>query len=121
MDNRPANEGKGASVALLNVIGQCGPLLGTRLYPASQGPWYVSGMAVCAGFMVLVAALAGLLRCLLGREMRGREMGKGDDGDEDGIELEEGGGEEREVLMGYIGERGGGGDSGGREKFTYIL
>ncbi|GJP89600.1 MFS transporter [Aspergillus niger] len=121
MDNRPANEGKGASVALLNVIGQCGPLLGTRLYPASQGPWYVSGMAVCAGFMVLVAALAGLLRWLLGREMRGREMGKGDDGDEDGIELEEGGGEEREVLMGYIGERGGGGDSGGREKFTYIL
>ncbi|GKZ31160.1 hypothetical protein AbraIFM66950_011331 [Aspergillus brasiliensis] len=127
MDNRSANEGKGTSVALLNVIGQCGPLLGTRLYPASQGPWYVPGMAVCAGFMVTVAALAGLLRVLLRREMTGL-MGKGKDGDDDdddGIELEEGGGEEREVLMGWDGGGGGGGSGGDstskREKFTYIL
>ncbi|KAL5337726.1 major facilitator superfamily domain-containing protein [Aspergillus crustosus] len=59
MDNRVAKEGKGASVAILNVIGQCGPLLGTRLYPAADGPWYVRGMGVCAGFMAFVAVLAG--------------------------------------------------------------
>ncbi|GAQ40409.1 hypothetical protein AtubIFM55763_003241 [Aspergillus tubingensis] len=117
MDNRPANEGKGASVALLNVIGQCGPLLGTRLYPESQGPWYVAGMAVCAGCMVGVAVLAGVLRVLLGREMRGGKGERGADGE--GIELEE-----REVLMGGFGggQGGGGGGDGGRgEKFTYIL
>ncbi|RAL04716.1 putative MFS transporter [Aspergillus ibericus CBS 121593] len=68
MDNRVAKEGKGTSVAILNVIGQCGPLLGTRLYPRSQGPWYVPGMAVCAGFMVVVAGLAVLLRVLGGIE-----------------------------------------------------
>ncbi|RAK83313.1 hypothetical protein BO79DRAFT_278021, partial [Aspergillus costaricaensis CBS 115574] len=117
MDNRPANEGKGASVALLNVIGQCGPLLGTRLYPASQGPWYVAGMAVCAGCMVGVAVLAGVLRVLLGREMRGGKGNRGADGnDGEGIELEE-----REVLMGGFGGGQGGGDGGRGEKFTYIL
>ncbi|PYH90257.1 MFS general substrate transporter [Aspergillus ellipticus CBS 707.79] len=93
MDNRPAKEGKGASVALMNVIGQCGPLLGTRLYPRSQGPWYVRGMAVCGAFMLGVAVLAAVLRVLLRREMR---MGKGEMGvggeEDEGYELEEGGG-----------------------------
>lgn len=65
MDNRVAKEGKGASVAILNIIGQCGPLLGTRLYPDSDGPWYVSGMAVCSLFMAFVAVLALVLRILL--------------------------------------------------------
>ncbi|PYH43957.1 putative MFS transporter [Aspergillus saccharolyticus JOP 1030-1] len=103
MDNRDAQEGKGASVALLNLIGQCGPLLGTRLYPASQGPWYVKGMGVCAGCMVLVAGLAGLLRGMLKTENRRRGkqgMNKGGDVEEEAFELERrGGGEESEVLI----------------------
>ncbi|OOF91629.1 hypothetical protein ASPCADRAFT_154604 [Aspergillus carbonarius ITEM 5010] len=117
MDNRVAKEGKGTSVALLNVIGQCGPLLGTRLYPRSQGPWYVPGMAVCAGFMVAVAGLAILLRVLLGRENRGL---KGEMAGEEEIEMEEGGGEEMEVLMGRETRRAGPG-GGGEGRFTYIL
>lgn len=64
MDNRVEKEGKGASIAILNLIGQCGPLLGTRLYPASDGPWYVRGMATCSFFMILVAVLAFILRVL---------------------------------------------------------
>ncbi|KAL4807703.1 major facilitator superfamily domain-containing protein [Aspergillus unguis] len=105
MDNRVDKEGKGASVAILNVVGQCGPLLGTRLYPAESGPWYISGMSVCAGFMSLVTVLAILLRVLFQREnMRiGDGFGPGRE-------------REREVLMGDDAL------SGSEEKeFTYIL
>ncbi|EER24527.1 Major Facilitator Superfamily protein [Coccidioides posadasii C735 delta SOWgp] len=68
MDNQRAKEGKGTGMAILNVIGQCGPLVGTRLYPARDGPWYIRGMALCSMFMVFVAILAFALRVLLQRE-----------------------------------------------------
>ncbi|KAL3467905.1 major facilitator superfamily domain-containing protein [Aspergillus heterothallicus] len=114
MDNHVAKEGKGASVAILNVIGQCGPLLGTRLYPAEDGPWYVRGMAVCAGFMAVVAVLAVALRVTLQRAnaRRERDGGGGDEGGEGGTERE------REVLIlgsGGVVERKGG------DGFTYII
>ena len=50
---------------MLNIIGQMGPLIGTHLYPESDGPYYVRGMAVCAGFMTAVCALSLLLRYIL--------------------------------------------------------
>lgn len=50
---------------LLNVVGQCGPLLGTRLYPKSEKPDYTKGHAICAAFMAFTALLALCLRCLL--------------------------------------------------------
>ena len=50
---------------LINLVGQCGPVLGTRLYPASQGPRYVKGMSICAGFMFFVAVVSLGLRVLL--------------------------------------------------------
>ncbi|ODM19630.1 hypothetical protein SI65_04615 [Aspergillus cristatus] len=109
MDNRVANEGKGTSVAILNIIGQCGPLLGTRLYPESDGPWYIRGMAVCSFFMLLVAVLAFALRIILHRANRA--------GSGDGMEIEmETHGEEREILMGDHGV-----DHVQEERFTYLL
>lgn len=53
---------------LLNVIGQCGPLLGTRLYPTNEGPFYVKGQSVCAAFMFFTTLLVIGLRILLVRE-----------------------------------------------------
>ncbi|GAA5959127.1 hypothetical protein JCM8115_005646 [Rhodotorula mucilaginosa] len=53
---------------ILNLIGQCGPFLGTRLYPAKEKPFYHKGMAVCSGFVFFVALLALVLRILLIRE-----------------------------------------------------
>ncbi|GAB1201618.1 hypothetical protein APSETT445_000200 [Aspergillus pseudonomiae] len=91
MDNRVAKEAKGASIAIMNVIGQCGPLLGTRLYPSVDGPWYVRGMATCSFFMVVVAVLAFVLRVMLLRARRKVEA--------EGVEIEMDGGEESEVLM----------------------
>ncbi|KAE8350071.1 major facilitator superfamily domain-containing protein [Aspergillus coremiiformis] len=111
MDNRVAKEGKGASIAIMNIIGQCGPLLGTRLYPSVDRPWYIRGMATCSFFMAVVAVLAFVLRVILLRARRTIEQ-KGDE-----MEMERaGGGEESEVLMG--------GRNGRRhveEKFTYII
>jgi phosphatidylinositol 3,5-bisphosphate 5-phosphatase len=74
INNQASNEGKGTGVAMLNVIGQFGPILGTRLYPDSDKPYYVTGMAVCAGFMLLVAGLAAGLRIVLRRTNARGEM-----------------------------------------------
>ncbi|KAL5355720.1 putative MFS transporter [Aspergillus floccosus] len=113
MDNRVAKEGKGTSIAILNIIGQCGPLLGTKLYPHSDGPYYVRGMGTCAFFMVLVAALAVVLRFLFQRANRiSQQMG-------DEIEMVfrgAAGGEEREELMGRDA-----GQDPDAEKFMYIV
>ncbi|KAK2794312.1 hypothetical protein FQN52_008670 [Onygenales sp. PD_12] len=127
MDNQPAKEGKGMGMVLLNVLGQCGPLLGTRLYPEADGPWYVRGMAVCAVFMLFVAGLAGVLRVLLRRENeRGRRRaGLGGEGVEEEIEMVEGeaaglmGSEGRGGRVGKGGDGDGDGDAGGR--FVYII
>jgi hypothetical protein len=52
-----------------------GPLVGTRLYPDAEGPYYVKGMTVCAVSMGMVVVLAFALRIVLSKEnakMRGK-------------------------------------------------
>lgn len=53
------------SVVLMNVIGQCGPFLGTNVFPLEEGPRYVKGMSVCASFMFFSAFIAVAQRALL--------------------------------------------------------
>ena len=67
---------------MLQFLGQCGPLLGTRLYPESDGPLYLRGMGICAGFMVVVGILAQALRMVLVRENERKVKmdGLGEDG-----------------------------------------
>jgi dipeptide/tripeptide permease len=64
-NNQGSDTRRGAGIVILNLVGQCGPLLGTRLYPTSEGPLYVKGQSVCAGFMFLFCLLSLLLRTLL--------------------------------------------------------
>ncbi|KAK4247962.1 major facilitator superfamily domain-containing protein [Corynascus novoguineensis] len=66
-NQRGADSRRGAGFALLQAVGQCGPLVGTRLYPDRDAPYYTRGMAVCAGAMVGVAVLAAGLRWWLAR------------------------------------------------------
>lgn len=68
VNNQPSDEGKGTGIAVLNVVGQMGPLVGTRLYPDAEGPYYVKGMSICAGAMGMVIILAFALRLVLIRE-----------------------------------------------------
>ena len=53
---------------MLNLLGQFGPLVGTRLYPDSDKPYYVRGMTVCSIFMFLVSLQAWWLRRRLIKE-----------------------------------------------------
>ncbi|RMD44950.1 hypothetical protein DV735_g7, partial [Chaetothyriales sp. CBS 134920] len=62
LNNQPSAEAKGTGMVVLNLVGQCGPLVGVRLFPKTHGPEYVPGMAVCAGFMAAVALLSAALR-----------------------------------------------------------
>ncbi|ESZ98731.1 hypothetical protein SBOR_0969 [Sclerotinia borealis F-4128] len=70
MNNQGSESKRGTGIAILNVVGQCGPLLGTRLYPSIEGPYYSKGMWVCAAFMLFNGALAMALRFLLTYENR---------------------------------------------------
>jgi cyanate permease len=62
LNNQGTDTKRGVGIAMLNIIGQCGPLLGTRVFPATEKPYYVKGMSICAGFMFFNALLAILLR-----------------------------------------------------------
>ncbi|KFZ15513.1 hypothetical protein V502_05559 [Pseudogymnoascus sp. VKM F-4520 (FW-2644)] len=68
LNNQGTDSKRGAGMALLNIIGQCGPLLGTRVYPKSEGPYFRKGMAICAAFMFFNGFLALVLRTLLQRQ-----------------------------------------------------
>ena len=64
-NNQGNDTGRGIAVVILNVVGQCGPVLGTRVYPTTQGPNYVQGHAICAGFLFFNALVALTLRTYL--------------------------------------------------------
>lgn len=76
VNNQQSDEARGAGVALLNVVGQLGPLVGTRLYPDSGAPNYSRGHAICACFMALTAVLALMLRIVLSRANKALQMTK---------------------------------------------
>ena len=69
-NNAETQSGRGTGMAILQGLGQCGPLVGTRLYPKSHGPEYVFGSLMCAGAMVVVCGLVAVQRWRLGRENR---------------------------------------------------
>ncbi|KAL1587911.1 hypothetical protein WHR41_03420 [Cladosporium halotolerans] len=84
VNNQDSDEGKGTGMAVLNIVGQMGPLVGTRLYPDSDGPYYVKGMAVCAGAMGMVVLLAFALRIVLKRE-NARRRGRWKEAEGEGL------------------------------------
>jgi MFS family permease len=65
---QPSDSKKGAATVILQFVGQCGPLFGTRLYPDQDKPYYIKGMLICSGFMILVSCLSLALKFILGRE-----------------------------------------------------
>jgi hypothetical protein len=89
LNNQETDSKKGTGMAILNIIGQMGPLVGTSIFPEEDGPWYVRGMSLCAVFMLFVGILAAILRWVLIREnKRARNESRG--GKYAGVPLEEG-------------------------------
>lgn len=74
INNQDSDSKRGTGVAVLNVIGQLGPLVGVHLYPANEGPYYVKGMSICAGFMSAVAILSLCLRAFLAHKNRNSKI-----------------------------------------------
>ena len=89
LNNQHSSTGKGTALAMQNYVGQLGPLVGVHLYPDSDGPYYVKGMTACAGFMVMAAVLAFLLRLFLARKNRRTVVEeKAADGEDEGLVME---------------------------------
>ncbi|KAK3991289.1 high-affinity nicotinic acid transporter [Cladorrhinum sp. PSN332] len=105
INNQRGETKQGAGFALMQVIGQLGPLIGTRLYPDRDGPYYINGMRVCAVAMGAVALLAAVMRWYMKRE-----NARMDRQEEENVD-----GEEGAALVGEKGKRGVG------VKFRYML
>ncbi|TGO31871.1 hypothetical protein BHYA_0392g00050 [Botrytis hyacinthi] len=124
LNNQPSSSRQGTGFAVMQIVGQCGPLIGTRLYPETQAPFYRQGMGVCAGVMLIVAGLGLGLRWWLGRE---NERGGGRYGRLSGEEGM-GEGEANEEERGLVGNENGSGNGngrgsgrGGKTAFLYML
>ena len=69
-NNQGSDTRRGAAIMILNLIGQCGPLLGTNVFPPDESPRYIKGMAISAAFTFFTGVLAFGLRTLLVWENR---------------------------------------------------
>ncbi|KAB8234964.1 major facilitator superfamily domain-containing protein [Aspergillus alliaceus] len=70
LNNQGSDSRRGMGIVILNVIGQCGPFLGTNVFPKSDAPRYIRGQSICAAFMFFTTVLALALRSLLVWENR---------------------------------------------------
>ena len=61
---------KAGGYTILATIGQCGPLLGTNVFPDDEKPYYHKGMWISAAFSLLVFFLSITLSCWLAWENR---------------------------------------------------
>ena len=57
-NNNGSDSKRGAAFILMNFVGQCGPLLGTHIFPASEDPSYKKGFYISFGACYLAAILA---------------------------------------------------------------
>lgn len=76
-DNQGSSSKRGAGLVIFGMIGQCGPILGARLYPEHQAPMYARGMAVNAGLLFFATALSLFLSMCLRVENRKRDQKHG--------------------------------------------
>lgn len=63
-----SNSKKGLGFVLLQTVGQCGPVLGTHLFPDHEGPRYRKGCLICFSFLAFAAVCALTLRLHLQNE-----------------------------------------------------
>ncbi|RFU23683.1 hypothetical protein B7463_g12656, partial [Scytalidium lignicola] len=72
---------RAAGLAILATGGQCGPVLGTNIFPPSEAPFYRKGMWISCGACLLVFFLASLQSYLLWRENKKRDAKYGKERD----------------------------------------
>ncbi|KAL9050499.1 MAG: hypothetical protein Q9162_006606 [Coniocarpon cinnabarinum] len=62
-----------AGYIILSTIGQCGPVLGTNVFPSTEKPYYRKGMWISCAFCLLVSVLSVTLSLWLIKENRDME------------------------------------------------
>lgn len=110
INNQPTESTQGGGFTLMQIVGQCGPLVGTRLYPRSDEPFFERGMWACSAAMFGVVVLAGFLRLYLSRQnqkLLPRALGRDPEAEA----------EERQGLFG----EGGPGVEGTDSEFKFML
>lgn len=73
LNNQGGDSKRGAGLALLTTFGQCSSFLSSVVFPESDGPFYVKGCAIGAGFTGLIVVLALGLHFKLEHENRRRD------------------------------------------------
>lgn len=72
--NTHATDSKRAGAfAILATFGQCGPVLGTNIFPSTDKPYYRKGMWISCGACIVVFFLAGVQSIMLWRANRKRD------------------------------------------------
>ncbi|KAK0550447.1 hypothetical protein OC846_003644 [Tilletia horrida] len=57
LSNQTGKSKRGVALSILGTVGQGGTLLGTRLFPAKEGPRYQKGFFVCGSLLFFAVAL----------------------------------------------------------------
>jgi MFS family permease len=82
VSNTHATDSKrAAGLAILATGGQCGPVLGTNIFPPNEAPFYRKGMWISCGACLIVFVLASLQSFLLWQENKRRDRKYGKDRD----------------------------------------
>jgi len=71
---------KATAIPMYMAIGQCGSILGSQLYPLTEGPRYTKGFAVTCGleFLAMIAAIVLTVSYRIENKRRDRKYGKAD-------------------------------------------
>lgn len=77
-NNNSSDSKRAAGLAILATGGQCGPVLGTNVFPTTDKPYYREGMWVSCGacLIVFVTACIQMLILRASNKRRDREYGK---------------------------------------------
>ncbi|KAK5996346.1 MFS transporter prlL [Cladobotryum mycophilum] len=88
LNNQGSDTRRGAGLVLINVVGQCGSVMSSRIYPATEAPRYIKGQYICAAFMFFTTLLAFTLRLLLVRNNKklDRQQGWANKQNDNGVE-----------------------------------
>jgi MFS family permease len=91
---------RGGALAILATGGQCGPVLGTNVFPKTDAPYYRKGMWISCGACLLVFVCAVLQSFILWRanKKRDRKYGK----DRDWAHLDTGAGMGNDKKFRYV-------------------
>ena len=72
---------RGGALSILATFGQCGPVLGTNVFPKSDAPYYRKGMWVSCGACFITFAAACIQMLILWRDNKKRDKKYGRDRD----------------------------------------